>query len=254
LLAALVCNSALNLHAQGKPISLPPQASEIAHGIYDLGTAVTAEGRVVQGIAFIHYAKDFVRPEAPGGGKPSKTSTCYSFLASGAKWKSVEPFVFDKDETDAATPLSYIETAISTWEIAAGLDILGFGSLGTVHPEQAGTYNGINEVMFGDIAGDGVIAMTTVWGIFGGRPAGRELIEWDMVFDTDWIWSYSVESVPDTMDFLNIATHEIGHAFGMGHPDNACTEETMYAYADYGEIKKRDLHDGDIAGIQKLYP
>ncbi|MEK6868829.1 MAG: matrixin family metalloprotease, partial [Nanoarchaeota archaeon] len=55
------------------------------------------------------------------------------------------------------------------------------------------------------------------------------------------------------MDFENIATHELGHSVGMGHPDSTCTEETMYAYADYGETKKRDLNTGDTAGINSLY-
>jgi predicted Zn-dependent protease len=55
------------------------------------------------------------------------------------------------------------------------------------------------------------------------------------------------------MDFLSIAAHEVGHAAGMDHPENSCTEETMYAYAAYGETKKRDLNDGDVAGIRNLY-
>jgi predicted Zn-dependent protease len=55
------------------------------------------------------------------------------------------------------------------------------------------------------------------------------------------------------MDFLNVATHELGHAMGLGHPRDTCTEETMFAYATYAEMKKRDLNAGDIAGIRKLY-
>ena len=57
--------------------------------------------------------------------------------------------------------------------------------------------------------------------------------------------------LPNAMDFLNIATHEIGHAVAMDHPSDLCTEETMYAYADYGETKKRTLNAGDITGIGK---
>jgi len=55
------------------------------------------------------------------------------------------------------------------------------------------------------------------------------------------------------MDFENIATHELGHAAGMGHPSDSCTEETMYRFADFGEIKKQTLEAGDIAGIKALY-
>lgn len=91
-----------------------------------------------------------------------------------------------------------------------------------------------------------------MWGIFSGPPFARELVEWDQVYDdVDFAWSSTGAS--GAMDFENIATHEFGHALGLGHPDNACTEETMYAYADYGETKKRDLNAGDIAGVAKLY-
>ena len=55
------------------------------------------------------------------------------------------------------------------------------------------------------------------------------------------------------MDFENIATHELGHAMGMAHPADSCTEETMYRFASSGETKKRTLNAGDIAGIKGLY-
>jgi len=35
--------------------------------------------------------------------------------------------------------------------------------------------------------------------------------------------------------------------------NDLCSEQTMYGYAGYGETKKRDLNDGDIAGIKNLY-
>ena len=55
------------------------------------------------------------------------------------------------------------------------------------------------------------------------------------------------------MDFENVSTHEIGHSDGMGHPDDSCTEESMYRFSANGETKKRDLNTGDIAGINQLY-
>lgn len=56
----------------------------------------------------------------------------------------------------------------------------------------------------------------------------------------------------NSMDFDNIATHEVGHAVGMEHPNSTCTLETMYAYASNGETIKRDLHDRNIAGVNGL--
>ena len=73
-----------------------------------------------------------------------------------------------------------------------------------------------------------------------------------MFDNVDFNWGDATVD-PSVMDYRNIATHEFGHAAGMGHPANTCTEETMYAFASQGEIKKRDLNSGDIAGIKKLY-
>lgn len=260
LFSALVFVPASNVQAQGRPVSLPPQASEIAHGIYDLGQARDADGTIVQGFAFVHYKQGFAKPDKPGNPKPPKASPCYTFLASGVKWKVAEPYVFDETANGIdALPLAGallvdFDGAILAWEEAAGMDILGEGSLGEVNPNKAGTLNEINEVMFGNITDPGVIAMTTVWGVWSGPPSGRRLVEWDMVFGYGWGWGNEVENPGGTTtDFMNIATHELGHALGLDHPSDSCTEETMYAYADYNETKKRDLNAGDIEGIRKLY-
>ncbi len=98
----------------------------------------------------------------------------------------------------------------------------------------------------------GAIGVTIVWGIFNGPPFARELVEWDQVYDdTDFDWSSTGEA--GKMDFENIATHELGHTVGMGHPDDSCLEETMYRFASEGETNKRTLEAGDSAGVKRLY-
>ncbi|EKD22946.1 MAG: matrilysin (Metalloproteinase), partial [uncultured bacterium] len=81
----------------------------------------------------------------------------------------------------------------------------------------------------------------------------REIVEWDLVFDqVDFDWSATGESTK--MDFENIATHELGHSTGMNDLYNSsCNLETMFGYASDGETIKRDLHTGDINGINLLY-
>jgi len=48
--------------------------------------------------------------------------------------------------------------------------------------------DGRNEILFGDYPQEGVIAVTVVWGYFSGPPKEREIIEFDTMFDTDYIW------------------------------------------------------------------
>ncbi len=148
---------------------------------------------------------------------------------------------------------SLLAGGLGKWETtASGAAIFGGEVAGTVDGADTSSTDRKNEVLFGNIDTPGAIAVAIVWGVFRGPPSGRGLVEWDMVFDdVDFGWSLSGEA--GAMDFDNIATHEIGHAAGMGHPDDSCTEETMYRYADLGETQKRDLNAGDIAGIDSLY-
>jgi hypothetical protein len=77
-----------------------------------------------------------------------------------------------------------------------------------------------------------------------------------MIFNSDeWLaWGTVEDDGPDVMDILNIATHELGHAAGMGDLYNtSASKETMYGYSSEGEITKRDLYIGDTAGIKNLY-
>lgn len=245
-----------------RSFKLPDNAIEIAPGIYHIGT-VLHQGKVLDGIvAFDHKPKH--NPGGPGGGgNGDTTSTCYAFLGNGVKWKVAEPYLVDPTNTsnlDEQIVRDRIADAISTWENAAQSDILGneipenpndpIDGIDEVSPD------GKNEILFGNIVNDGVIAVNIGWGIFRGPPSERELVEWDQMYDDvdfDWGIDQGNNADPLKMDFLNIATHEVGHATGMAHPDNSCTEETMYAFASAGETKKQTLNAGDEAGIKILY-
>ncbi len=73
------------------------------------------------------------------------------------------------------------------------------------------------------------------------------------VFNSNYTFGNYDPGDPTMMDYQNIATHEFGHAVGLGHPEDTCTEETMYAFAAFNETKKRTLEAGDIAGVNDLY-
>ncbi len=236
-------------------VIIPEHAVEIAPGVFHLGKFVS-EGQIVEGIAIFHHRS--WHGEGPGGGNGDDESTCFAFLTNGFKWKKVEPWIVNAQNSDGLSDdfvLSNIELDIQKWEDAASRNILGGGSLTTaplavdlVWPTDA-----INEVYFADIASPGAVGVTIVWY----TTLGNRLIEWDMVlddFDYDWTDS-SIDGIPGMIDFENVVTHELGHATGLGHPDDSCTEETMFRFISLaaGETKKRDLNAGDIAGINALY-
>ncbi|KKW38811.1 hypothetical protein A2424_05955 [Candidatus Peribacteria bacterium RIFOXYC1_FULL_54_13] len=237
----------------GVSVTIPAHALEVAPDVFSLGTAVV-DGKSVEGMMIIHR-REAAKPANPGGGK-SGASKCSALLAKGAKWRAAEPWVLNPANSNGLTDsflLANTALNIQKWEDAASANILGEGSL-TAAPLVADEVSpdGVNEIYFGNIAEPGVIAVTITWGVFGGAPSARELVETDQVYDeVDFAWSEAGEA--GKMDYENISTHELGHSLGMGHPDDSCTEETMYRFSTEGETKKRDLHTGDVAGIAGLY-
>jgi hypothetical protein len=227
-------------------VVIPPRAIEVAPNIFHLGTATDVDGRIVEGFLFIDKRRENAKPPWAGGGNGG--GKCFAFLAKGARWRTTEQYVTG----DGIDP-TLTETSLTTWDQEVSFDIFGTrDTTGTTDGADSESPDGKNEVEFANLGETSTIAYTVVWGIFYGPPFQRELVEWDAVFNTAYPFG-DADSDPTVMDYQNIATHEFGHAAGLGHPDDSCTEETMYRYADYGETKKRDLNTGDIAGINELY-
>jgi len=208
---------------------------------------------------FIHYKKGFGKPPStPGQGSPPKEqdhSDHYKLL--GVKWKTTPvSYVIDPDNPQGLTE-AFIVSAVSggaeEWDAHTTIELFNNAYV-VVHDATFDTDapDGRNEVLFGDYPKAGVIAVTVVWGYFGGPLGLRRIIEFDMMFDTDFTWGDATVLGGAVMDVQNIATHEFGHGVGLGDY-NLCELETMYGYSSYGETIKRDLYTGDTAGIQKLY-
>lgn len=264
LAAPPTSSATLDTRGTHKTLKLPSEAD--VSPVISLGTAVDPkEGKLVEGFAIIHFKDKDKNAKFKNGAKGPKATQCYGYLASGAKWKSLEGWVVNPANTrglDGTFVATNLTSDIAKWEDgtdgvvgnASGADVLGNGSLSsdTLVADTASP-DGVNEVYFADISSSGAIAVTIVWGIFRGPTFQRQLVEWDQVYDdVDFDWSSSGEA--GKMDFENIATHELGHSAGMDDLYNsACGEETMYGYADNGETKKRDLANGDIKGIDLLY-
>lgn len=111
-------------------------------------------------------------------------------------------------------------------------------------------YDGYNQIGFGNYSNPNVIAVTYIWFSYGSW-----IEETDIRFNESFTWNCRGQPGNWEMDVENIAAHELGHTFGLddlyGWGDR---QKTMYGYADYGETKKRTLHQDDIDGICDNYP
>lgn len=243
-----------------KTIKLPRQAD--TQDTVSLGEKIHPKtGKPVKGIAIVHR----ISPIQSTQSGITNSSACYGFFAQGSKWKIIEPWVFDpynNQGLDQNTLFDIQTKDILKWEDAAdgkignrrSIDILGDGSITSV-PLSADLLSpdGINEVYFGDIQTQGAIAVTVVWGVFDGPIVGRQLVEWDQVFD-DTHFPWTATGDPAKMDFENISTHELGHAMGLiDLYDPVCYQQTMYGYASFGQTQKSTLEKGDINGINLFY-
>ncbi|MDO8646786.1 MAG: matrixin family metalloprotease [Candidatus Diapherotrites archaeon] len=204
-------------------------------------------------ITFIHYKKG--THEANNSGKAKPGTSCYSFLSTGAKWKTTEPFAINPSNNDSVSETAVqnaVNAGVAEWEKSGG-NIFGNGSIDYTASYNGGALDGINTVTFGDLGNQGIIAVTTIWGYFSGPTQSRELIEWDLQFN-DYFQYGDATTTDYVMDVQNIATHELGHAAGMADLYTvSCNNETMYGYSSVGETQKRTLNIGDIKGIKLLY-
>jgi len=252
-----------DVFAQGKPegFSLPESAKRVSDNVYYLGKAQDAQsGKEVEGLAIVRRKDNFAKPPwAPGGGGGSfDTSSCYGFLAKGAKWKNDEPWLVNSADSELSSNyvLSNLTSNIAKWEDAAGTPgILGSGSAtNSALIADTQSTDGKNEVYFDELSDQGTIGVTIVWGIFGGPPQGRVLVEWDQIYNTYYPWSEDATGSQTDMDFESISTHELGHSVGLDDLyTSGCSDQTMYGYANEGETNKRSLEAGDIKGISELY-
>lgn len=210
-------------------------------------------------IIFIHPAKP-PKPPPRGGDE----NGYFKLITGGVKWKTfpvpIEVNPTNPNSLDPSVVLSAITVSAEEWDDGA------YSGWGGVSPNlfqvsttfSTKTYNdlawtsdkldGANTLVWGNYPSSGVIAVTILWY----NTATKTIVEFDIVFDTDYKWSTT--GVLDAMDLQNIATHEIGHGAGLADVyQDAAYRETMYGYSSLGDIGKRDLYTGDKQGITKLY-
>ena len=228
---------------------------------------------VLDKITFIHYKKGYGKPtgcnndgkcqgwesatceDCAGSGSGSgEESKCYGFISKGAKWKDTATYyINDNGGLEDLLVEGPIWAGAEAWDNFVAFELFTYGG---ITDALAGEQDYQNTLSWGNYPQAEVIAVTTIWGYFYGPPGKREIVEFDILFDTDYQWGDAEEGdcAPIVMDLQNIATHEFGHGAGLDDLyESSCSEETLYGYSDYCEIKKRDLGIGDITGIDELY-
>lgn len=193
---------------------------------------------------FIHYANGKVIAKG-------RVATCYKLLK--VKWKLLPVSYVINPELEGIVP-GAIFTGNEAWDDATSQEL--FNDNYAIDPSadwDSDSPDGRNEYSLGNYPQSGVIAVTVIWSGIPIGSKGRQIIDFDVMFDTDWTWGDAMVN-PSVMDIQNIVTHETGHGLGLADIySSACSTVTMYGYSDYGETQKRTLEAPDTLGLQKLY-
>jgi len=213
-------------------------------------------------VIFVDYPKDL--PAKGGSGHPPSGTTKEWYSYSGYHWNTSIAVEYRVNFPNSSF-LEGIDAAFQVWEddLQSTIDFKNVGSF-TGDPSSFKTLsqrNGVNEVGWVDISQEyrNAIAVTMVWY----DPLSKVIVEVDMAMNSALPWKQntitddpnSSSGDPDCFDVQDIATHEAGHWLMLGDLYNKPTaSQTMYGYGSKGEMSKRSLESGDLAGLRAIYP
>jgi hypothetical protein len=194
-------------------------------------------------------------------GKPAGGANCSNagadsgnYTLTGWAVPGAQTSTFNTTTLPAGLSLSATTSAFSAayhaWSQASPAPTITVGTSTTSSTKP--TANRSYELMFGRTGGQ-TLAVTYTWQWNDG------FVESDTLFNTSFAWTNlgaegdgCYETAGNVYDVGNIATHEFGHTYGLGHPSSA-RFETMYAYGYSGETLKRSLASGDVSGANAVY-
>ena len=195
---------------------------------------------------------DYVAPVHARLTASAATDSCgdsSSYKTLGVKWTEF-PVTYSVDVTDTAAKQAVVN-AFNTWDAEQHPNLQFFAGAASGTTPKVTVY-------WASIDGPGgTLAVTTVWYYV----VTKAIVKATVKFDADDGWgvlsgTYCYGKGTGTLfDIQDVATHEIGHVVGLGHPASSSVNVplTMFAYATQGETYKTTLASGDKKGIAAVY-
>lgn len=216
-----------------------------------VGLSPDGKDVLVKGVIVHHKDKEAKAKSNNGNSKQGGTATnpCSKTFSS---WRTTPvSYVVNPNNSQDLDPSfiqNAIESGVNEWDYYTSRNLVV--DTYTVDTSAAwGVQDWKNAIVFGNYPDAGVIAVTTYWRYL----RGGNIAEFDILMDEDFTWGDATID-PAKMDFQNIFTHEFGHALGLSDIyTSTCNIQTMFGYSWEGDVQKRTLESGDIAGLQRLY-
>jgi hypothetical protein len=216
-----------------------------------VGLSPDGKDVLVKGVIVHHKDKEAKSKSNNGNSKQRGTATnpCSKTFSS---WRTIPVSYVVNPTNSQDLNLLFIQDAIvngiNEWDDHTSRNLVV--DIYTVDTSAVwGVQDWKNAIVFGNYPDAGVIAVTTYWRYL----RGGNIAEFDILMDEDFTWGDATIG-PKEMDFQNIFTHEFGHGLGLSDIyTSKCNTQTMFGYSWEGDIQKRTLESGDIAGLQRLY-
>jgi hypothetical protein len=230
-------------------------------------------------VVFVHYPKGLEakggtpgppdkppKPDDGDGGDGGGGKLWYKY--SGIHWATPSATYYINNTGQPGNFIGAINSGFATWTAVTGSNFTFSygGPTNEAISSLDGKMDGHNVVGWADLNSEGfpnAIAVTMTWY----NSLTGEIVEVDMAFNSnatfiwhqngagDEIWDYVPTPGKYDVDVQNIATHEAGHYLLLGDLYNKpAGEQTMFGISAEFDLTKRSLENGDIAGIEEIYP
>jgi hypothetical protein len=171
-----------------------------------------------------------------------------AYVATGPTWGLAQA-TFRVNPANLDLPMASAENSVragaDAWHLQSDANFrFSFGGQST---QTTSAHDNVNLVLFRNASNGSAIA-TTYWWSSGSRILDADIIFWDEAFR----FFSGTNGCSGGFYIEDIATHEFGHALGLGH--SASTSATMYFSTSSCNTHNRTLDPDDIAGVRALYP
>ncbi len=171
-----------------------------------------------------------------------------AYVLKTAKWNTTPvPFYVNTQNLDTAPDgvVAALEVGAYSWtnQTSAAFSFYYAGSTSSTTVVN----NSRNEVFFRNATNGGAIATTYTY------SSGGRIIDTDIVFwDASYTFFTGSSGCSGGFYIEDVATHEFGHALGLGHSD--VSGASMYPTIGYCSTATRSLSEDDKQGVEAIYP